>query len=115
MQHVVVLPSVAHGRSHSLHYLQSSDGRYRIPLDEFVKLKPKRRYPDGTQEPMHFDGTITKWFKLHDAQDDPVRPFPKQCTCYCVCARVCMRHSLARSISVVALAMTCMIARMHEY
>jgi hypothetical protein len=63
-------------------------GRYRIPLDEFVKLKPKRRYPDGTEEPMHFDGTITKWFKLHDAADDPVRPFPKQCTCYCVCARL---------------------------
>ncbi len=52
-------------------------GRCRILLDEFVKLKPKRRYPDGTEEPMHFDGTITKWFKLHDAEDDPVRAFPK--------------------------------------
>jgi len=32
-----------------------------------------------------------------------------------VCARVCVRHSLARSIFVLVLAIACMIARMHVY
>ena len=69
-------------------------GRYRIQLDEFVKLMPKRRYPDGSEEPMHFDGTIMKWFKLHDDEDDPVRTFPKQCTYYCACACATLSRAL---------------------
>ena len=47
-------------------------GRYKIPLADFVKLTPERRFPDGTKEPALFAGSLFKWFKLHDVDNQPV-------------------------------------------
>ena len=47
-------------------------GHYKIHLDEFVKLVPSRRQPDGSEEPAQFNGAMTKWFKLHDDEGNPV-------------------------------------------
>ena len=89
-------------------------GRYTIQLMEFAKLQPKRRQPDGAETPAHFAGTITKWFKLHDADNEPVRgplpgahmllpplslsPFPLSLP-PSLCLRACLERLLANRLT----------------